>query len=628
MSGPTIGALGRLIETHGAGAVQRSLSILLKAYAAAENVVLRYGKSAFTDGRTVWLPRLPFRASAALAEMVLGNLLHEILHIHFTQFDVWEDRIARIGGAIRNRSLVRSIANAIEDPRIEAVKQQRSPYYVKLIHNGRFHAAQLGQVRLPDSPSNALLVTIVLWGHIRNGMAFAVPRYADAETALRGYVGDDTANLILSVLEAGFPNLTSTDDVFDLTQQILTVLQSAADQQQHGKGDDSDGSAGDRGDSDESSPSTDGDADADAQSDAPQGAGDDDADGGSTDSDGMPSPSSEDDTDDDQSESTSTTGNAIQQLLEDEVDNPDTPAIDLAGAVTDQAESEVQLDVCNGTRTAGPFDDVLELELQTIDKDHSADYAMLADEARAQCSTITQSFLALMARARSRRVTPRTMGRPRPGRLAMAPMGVKPCGRRAESLVNSVAVGLLVDASGSMLFQDLVRVDDAPSRLGPARMSIAARATAAMAEAVTAAGLPIGIWAFGGRAFWRLKPFEQTLLDAQQQLGAMPILPHLASGSTPLGEAMELAAVDLLGRPEARKMLFCVTDGDPNNGPHASSVICSLTPFFEVVGVGIGEHTCEGLFDDFLNVPDIEALGPELIRYLQSRVVVQSKAAA
>ena len=39
--------------------------------------------------------------------------------------------------------------------------------------------------------------------------------------------------------------------------------------------------------------------------------------------------------------------------------------------------------------------------------------------------------------------------------------------------------------------------------------------------------------------------------------------------NTPLGDAVEMAAKDMVLRPEPRKVLFAFTDGEANNVPHA-----------------------------------------------------------
>ncbi|TJY57275.1 hypothetical protein E4T66_17880 [Sinimarinibacterium sp. CAU 1509] len=236
-------------------------------------------------------------------------------------------------------------------------------------------------------------------------------------------------------------------------------------------------------------------------------------------------------------------------------------------------------------------------------------YSRLREDALAQAEAVKREFMVLMTRARSRQLQPRSSGRVRPGKFVLSTMGAKAFGRRTESLVRQTAVELLVDVSGSMS--------------GSASV-LAAQAAVAVAEACAAVQIPFAVSAFGSNSYWALKRFDQVLVDAHASLGALPLL---AAGGTPLGEAMELSAMNLLGRPEARKILFCVTDGDPNNRSHARAMVEGLKGHLEVVGVGIGGHSCEGLFDDFITVPRIEDLGGELINYLRTRVIVLPNAA-
>ena len=668
MSAPFIGAVAKLAADTNGPMATRALGFLCKALAAANKVKLLFGGHPRTDGKSIWLPKIPYKASAQFVEMVLGNLFHEICHVLHTDFDVFVDRVK----TAKNPSLLKGIANAIEDPRIEAKEQKVRPNYVARIFNARQHAQALGFARKPDTEANAMLVYLVLWGHVRNGMIHAKDRLEEADTALRGYIGDDVVTTLAEILEAGFPRLTCTADVFDLCEQILSLLEQAAqqkqsssdsneqseeqdDSQQDGQSqpddseksdeddEQSDGSGGSDPDEDES------EQEDQSQPDDSEKSDEDDEqsqDGGGADSDDEDDASSEnggsDGNDDDSQEQDSSSGSddadqdasggsgsgsgddegdgqgegqptpeaeAVQRLLGEEVENPGAAHADIQKALEEQAEEE---SLKNGLGVV-ETDDVLEMKPGPDRGSNPANYDALRQAALAQADAVKRHFLVLMTRAKSRRLEPRSSGRVRPGKFVLASMGAKPFGRRTESLVRETVVELLTDCSSSMAGQPAV---------------LAAQAAVAVTEACTAARIAVGVSAFGtsetAGLFWRVKRFDQVLGDAHGALGVLPALP---SGGTPLGEAIERSAMDLLQRPEARKLLLVATDGAPNNPALVKAMVEGLRGTIEVVGVGIGGHSCKGLFDEAISVPRIEELGSALIDYLQKRVIVTRHAA-
>src|SRR5690606_33315462 len=64
------------------------------------------------------------------------------------------------------------------------------------------------------------------------------------------------------------------------------------------------------------------------------------------------------------------------------------------------------------------------------------------------------------------------------------------------------------------------------------------------------------------------KDFDHSLRSSRRYIGTMP---SYCNGGTPTGDAMLEAWVRLRKRPEDRKILLVITDGDPNTTPKGRS---------------------------------------------------------
>ncbi len=92
-----------------------------------------------------------------------------------------------------------------------------------------------------------------------------------------------------------------------------------------------------------------------------------------------------------------------------------------------------------------------------------------------------------------------------------------------------------------------------------------------------------------------------------------------ATGSTPMAEAIQMAAKDLMSRREERKVLMVFTDGEPNHRPRAIEIIkeCERAGI-EVVLIGIGYKKVEELHHKTAIVYDIADLASTTIKELAS----------
>jgi len=98
-----------------------------------------------------------------------------------------------------------------------------------------------------------------------------------------------------------------------------------------------------------------------------------------------------------------------------------------------------------------------------------------------------------------------------------------------------------------------------------------------------------------------------------------------ASGGTPMADGIEFALRELSARPEGHRILFVLTDGEPD-GEHARVIPTQLQRAAEagvlVIGVGLGSGS-EGVktrFPDHVYARDLDALPAALVRKLEELV--------
>ena len=89
------------------------------------------------------------------------------------------------------------------------------------------------------------------------------------------------------------------------------------------------------------------------------------------------------------------------------------------------------------------------------------------------------------------------------------------------------------------------------------------------------------------------------------------------NGTTPLANALIGIAPEILARKESRKMIFVVTDGEPDNPEQAKQIMKTLSGAgIEFYGIGIGNMYDESLFLKSRVIHDINQLTPQLFDLL------------
>jgi len=206
---------------------------------------------------------------------------------------------------------------------------------------------------------------------------------------------------------------------------------------------------------------------------------------------------------------------------------------------------------------------------------------------------------------------------------------------RTRSVVQgkSTAVSIALDASGSMasvkmdVARDALRVLLAalhdlkiPTEAFTFTTGDAFDADRAAAETgISSADIRLRFTRFGNLEIGLIKRFDDTVKVAMRRLPNI-----VGTGLTPIGEALEIGARRLAVRPENRKILLILTDGQPcceSSGSaaftHAIHVARQVSNAgIELVGVGIMDSTLRSIVTNTIVVRQIDELPAQLCKLL------------
>ena len=178
---------------------------------------------------------------------------------------------------------------------------------------------------------------------------------------------------------------------------------------------------------------------------------------------------------------------------------------------------------------------------------------------------------------------------------------------RRDKQDDNTAIVLLTDRSGSM---------------NPEKMSVALQATFVTGEALELLpGVTCAVGAFPwGRDLAELKPF-----GAKPRAGFFNIG---SSGGTPMAEALLWAGMLLTHRPERRKIVIPMTDGNPDDiGTTKKAVERLRSCGIEVYGIGILDSSILNWLRESSVIKQIDELPAALICLLKEALITKRKIA-
>jgi len=181
--------------------------------------------------------------------------------------------------------------------------------------------------------------------------------------------------------------------------------------------------------------------------------------------------------------------------------------------------------------------------------------------------------------------------------------------RRLESEGVDSAVVVVLDVSGSM-FDDIYKcnadgsamVDEKGNFVQYCFMDYAIKATAALLDTLTRAGVKVSLHTFGSRTSV-FKGFDEPLARGLSKLA------HVSNGGdTNDYQAIRYAHEVLAYRPEARKAVFVITDGEGNAQAAAAQVKSGEALGISTVGIGI-KHDVDHIYPKSICINSADDIG-------------------
>ncbi len=527
------------------------------------------GDQAYTTGTAIQLPAYD-GDDPDYQEVAWGLLAHEAAHIRYSDFNL------KVGGS----ALRRRLCGAIEDVRIEHELAKDFPgtrltlrtVIEKMIAKGSFAASNID-----DHPAN------ILYGYVLKSLRSRVlgqtalqPLVDLTETALNRCFPKGAVIRLKGLLSEVPEGLMSESDALNLADRILTMIQQECEQPSPRNYDES--------------------GHAEQDNDVTQ----------TTQADDNPNHLAEDASSkavNHESRETTDYNSASAALLtakEDDFEQDVFEAIKSSLALEPDSVSEYVMPIVNEP----PMNDRVGLQLFQKVQGESG-------KIRAALQGLVQSHSLSRSQPSGRgRLNGKCLHRLRLG-------DTKVFQRSSVKPSPNTAIHVLLDKSESMGYP----VSDKQGQPLGKRMPIALEATLALVLAFEGiAGVNPGITAFPGHqtegSVYRLLDHGQRI---RQRTGAFSLV---ASGTTPMTEAIWFGAAALLHCREPRKVLMVMTDGQPDDKVSTLDILQRCRDSgIETVGIGLGVDVSH-LFPVALAINDLQELRTQLFELSKSLLLV------
>ncbi len=558
------------------------------------------GPQAATDGQTIWLPDL--QDDSRLRPVAWGLLAHEASHVRHTDMAVFQ-------AAGRHSPLRRALLNILEDIRIEHAIRRAYPgteITLAQVIDWMLADGQLQPPRADDHPAHILTATLLLRlrHQVLGQSALAAPAHA-AERVLRQTFPASLVHRWLGLLTE-VRGLGSTAEAAALAERLEqwlvaetrsttptgpTVAETASNTGPADpvttENDRGDGSAEGRDPVDQVTAVAPGDtADAEECAQMPAGNGTMDPDsaresGSATDGDPRGEPSGFGNPD--SLSQSSSAGAANPCGAPDQEPVLSDPIQRTLAAGQDDLDGDLFESVRQAlAKAAGP--DTLGIPRLPVGEEARCDprLSFLWRQRVEDTSRVLRTRLQGLVQAsrmdrpsaarRGRRLLPRRLHRIEVGETRLF-------ARRASRSAPNTALHLLVDLSGSMGNR---------TASGQPAFQVALESALAVSLALESIpGVSVAVTAFPGQHGddGRVTRLVQHGQSVRQRADAFDQGPR---GGTPLAQALWYAAADLLLRPEPRRVILVMTDGDPNDRAAAHAILDRCRGHgLESIGIGI-----------------------------------------
>lgn len=561
------------------------------------------GNTAYTDGSTIVVPNVD--ASFGSLEPIWGYLLHEAQHVKETDF-----------GVERKGAFFASLVNILEDVRIERAAIAQYPGAQKMLDACATYMVDqqhYAHVSAQDNAARIVGAFCLFYGQLAGvGQTFLQSFLNSATNALQA-VTPDLEKPLVAILDEAIKQMRSTQDAADYSRKILELMkdqsqeqgnntQQADDQSQPGDGDQQ------SNESDEASSEQSSGDNAGEQCEGEDGGETESGSGSSSGQQQDESTEGDSDTADSGSEGEgSDAGNQQGQDQQGGQQAADKPSDASQRQALEQALNAALNEVLQDARDALKADLLRQHDhskLKPADEENAYQNATMGAaryrSAMTASAALRRQFAGLLQSDQQTADRRSRTGRLGSNLTRVAQGDTKVFVRRAERVETGAAVHVLVDRSSSMI-----------NTSGGTRswLDVAIDAAATMFAAVeTQPNTSCGL-SFFDCAIVKAVKQGSRLATAKAALGVS------ATGSTNTGGAIVSVLSDLLNAKQDRKVLFVVTDGDPNCPEQLSEAIGLAEQFgVEVYGIGICMPSVKRHFSNSIVISDVKDLRNELMK--------------
>lgn len=563
-------------------AIRNSVANLAYTVGSTLGIEVVFGRNPETNGKQVFLPDLPldleeripapYTSVKQCLDVIKGDVIHEGSHVDSTDFDS-----ALFKELMGEEGLAKSLFNSIEDIRIERKVCERFAGARILLVDSVAAALEAGLVKSDlSSPGEVFSMYVNTYGSIYvNGQDPLKALYGKFRVKTLDLLGDHGLARVDALLSQKLRGLRTTDDAGQLTLDVLRLLKEIDEEQERKQPQQSQGNGQNPG----NQVPTGGNAPGKPGS---QGTGQ----GGQT---GTADPSGLPGTQAGAGNGAGKgagTGRGAGQILGDQ-NVPQGPLVDYRKGVEIIAQA--------GGVTAPPRE---KLPLAAVD--NTDRYCEVRDHLRSEAAVLRSRMVNYFLSKQHEDVSLVTGGgklhRKRMVRLALGDTRVFV--RKDEDEEVNAALTILIDYSGSM--------NESRSKAAQEMMILIGEACRKLDVRLEILGFSSGTGHVVGLKFFET-PYEKSL----GRIGGYINLPQ---GGTDLGEGLMQAAYRLVERPEERKLLFALTDGDTSDVA-LTKVATKLIARegVELVAFGIQSDAVRKYFPKHRIVRSTENLGVEVL---------------
>ncbi len=555
------------------------------------------GDTAYSTGGSINIPIGDF-SDPRFMQMVQGYIDHEIGHESETEHGYMAKAIS-IGG-----NLMGSILNALEDARMENSRGNIYP-------GARINLELLFKIAIEDeiipNPNDMKQnIMEVIFSYILHASRELVCGYTSTHAPLalsiiRQSAGDVFADGLVELLKET-PSMESTYCAFSLSEKIYNYLNQSVNnpppkQPQAGQSQDSDdadnGTPSDSNDDDGSQEQSDSNDDDGSQEQS--GSNDDDGSqgqSGSNDEDSSQEQSDSNDDDGSQEQSDSNDNGCSSEVGADSSshegndESMSSPDSGLQGAKADLDTLHDYHEEVQGTITdkARDYDDVDVAELQCLRIDKTDEPTMYSFDLtgwRSLSGKFARTLQkVIIDKTETLKMATSTGRRIMRSKLASSQLGnddVFEYKEETEALDSSVM--LLVDSSGSMGYENMLEANK--TALG-------------FAKAFQRMGIDIEVNYYGVYKHSQGKNEIYTAKEFGKKLDVTKFS-VASSGSTPTEEALFYALVRMSNQSQQNKIVFLITDGQPDCSSSVQMVHEKLVNAgIKVIPIGLGTRSVQG----------------------------------